>query len=229
MISLLVPSRYRPDQLLAMWHSAIETAVDVDALELIVRTDDDDPSYDFLKSRGAREQIRWITRPRDVLSKNWNECAALASGDILMHCADDIRFRTDAWDLHVTTAFDKVDDRLIFVHGRDGVHDANLGTHGFLHRRWMETVGYFVPPYFSSDFNDLWLTQVADMISRRVFLGEIMTEHLHPAVGKGPLDKCHQERLERGRQDNVDQLYLDMQPRRIEDAVKLRKAIDHRD
>jgi hypothetical protein len=225
MISLLVPSRYRPDQLIEMWHSAIDTAVDQDALEMIVRIDDDDSSYDKLRSRGTRGQIKWISGPRDVLSKNWNEAYEKSQGDIVMHCADDIRFRTPAWDLHVNTAFDKSPDKLIFVYGRDGIHDANLGTHGFLSRRWVEVVGYFVPPYFSSDYNDLWIDRVADSIGRRVYLPEIHTEHLHPVVGKGPLDLCHQERLARGRQDNVDQLYEDLRPKRIEDANKLLKAI----
>lgn len=225
MISLLVPSRYRPNQLVEMWRSAVETAVDPDALEMIVRVDDDDRAYDTLRSTGNRGQIRWVVGPRDVLSKNWNEAYAKARGDIVMHCADDIRFRSQDWDLHVITAFDKVLDKIAFVHGRDGVHDSNLGTHGFLHRRWVEAVGYFVPPYFSSDFNDLWLTQVADLIGRRVFLQDVYTEHLHPAVGKGPLDLCHQERLERGRQDNVDQLYLDLAPKRFEDRDKLLEAI----
>ena len=45
----------------------------------------------------------------------------------------------------------------------------NFLTHGFLHRNWVETVGYFVPPYFSSDFNDTWLNEVADMIGRKIY------------------------------------------------------------
>jgi hypothetical protein len=225
-ISLLVPTRGRPDQLREMWHSAIDTAVDPDGLELVARVDSDDRSYDELRNHGSRGQVRWLDGPRVVLSEMWNEAYQHSHGEIVMHCADDIRFRTPAWDLHVNTAFDRQPDKVLFVYGRDGVHDQNLGTHGFLHRTWPETVGYFVPPYFSSDYNDLWLHQVAMRIGRLHYVPEIYTEHLHPAVNKGQLDQTHRERLERGRRDNVDQLYADYAPQRELDTEKLRKVMN---
>jgi hypothetical protein len=113
----------------------------------------------------------------------------------------------------------------VFVHGEDGHQHDRLGTHGFLSRRWVETVGYFVPPMFSSDFNDTWLTEVADRIGRRVFLPNVLTEHLHPAAGKGKWDRTHLERLERHRRDQPERLYQQTVGERMEAAAKLRKAM----
>lgn len=228
MISLLVPSRGRPDALAALWASATETASG--PIELVARLDEDDPmleKYEVHMGEGCVkfQDLKGTVGPRDVLSKYWNECAERARFPVMMHCGDDIRFRTAEWDKHVLTAFDSYPDKIVFVHGRDGVHDANLGTHGFLHRRWIDTVGYFVPPYFSSDYNDLWLTEVANMIGRRHFIPAVYTEHMHPAIGKGEWDITHQERLERHRRDNVDAIYADLAHERDDWAAKLRAVM----
>lgn len=218
-ISLLVPSRGRPDQLSLMWATALETSNG--PIELVYRLDDDDNEH--------YPQLPYSTRlsgPRVVLSAMWNECADAATGGILMHCGDDIRFRSDGWDSAVRWAFEEYPDRIALVHGRDGIHDANMATHGFLHRRWVETVGYFVPPLFSSDYNDTWLTEVADMIGRRCYLPEVYTEHMHPAVGKGELDQTHRDRLQRHHQDDVDGLYRSTHHLRVADADKLRAVIE---
>lgn len=216
-ISLLVPTRGRPDGLQRFVESARGTADDPDLLEVVVYVDDDDESYrDF-----PIKDIHWIVGPRIVLSKMWNECWLRAAGPIFGHMGDDIIFRTPHWDTKVRQAFERHEDRIALVHGRDGMHDQNLGTHGFLHRNWTDAVGYFVPPYFSSDYNDTWLNDVADRINRRVFVPEIYTEHMHPACGKGPLDQTHADRLQRHAEDRVDDKYRELVGERVADADKL--------
>lgn len=224
-ISLLCPSRGRPDALAAMWESALSTAHS--DIELVCRLDGDE-AFAAATAYPALPGTRispYIIGPRTLLSQCWNECAERATGEILMHCGDDIRFRTDGWDDLVADAFDDYPDRIVFVHGRDGVHDQALGTHGFLHRRWVDTVGYFVPPLFSSDYNDTWLNEVADLIGRRVFLPGVYTEHLHPSVGKGEWDLTHRERLERHQRDRVDEIYGRTESRRERDANLLRAVM----
>lgn len=220
MISLLVPSRGRPDQLTTMWTSATQTADHPDRVELVVYRDDDDPT-----DPPDLGDATVIEGSRICLSQMWNQCADQATGDILWHGNDDVIFRSPSWDTAVEAAFAAIPDRIVVVHGRDGFQDAALGTLSFLHRRWCDTVGYFLPPYFSSDFNDLWVSEVADSLGRRVFLPEVFTEHMHPIIGKGEWDQTHQDRLERGERDNVAQLYQDLAPQRVEDARKLREAM----
>ena len=202
-----------------MWRTATRKAEG--DVELIVRIDDDDPAH-YPEMEGATT----LTGPRTVLSECWNECFAAARGDVLMHAGDDIIFRTQGWDQKVADAFESVPDRILFVYGRDGYQDEKLGTHGFLHRRWVETVGYFVPPYFSSDFNDLWLHEVSGRIDRRRYLPNVFIEHMHPVAGKGEWDLTHQERLARHKADRPHILYSRMVGKRREDAKKLRAAME---
>lgn len=221
MISILVPTRGRPGNVERLLRSALETART--EVEFIFYVDDDDPSSrDVIDRHGAVA----IVGPRVVLSEMWNRCWERARYDVAMHCGDDIVFRTDGWDDRVLTEFDRFPDRIAFVHGDDGIQEGRIGTHGFLHRRWIETVGYFVPPYFSSDYNDLWLSEVADALGRRVYLPDVYTEHMHPIAGKGELDQTHRERLERHVRDDVGTLYASLAAQRAADVAKLRAAID---
>lgn len=223
-ISILTPTRRRPQWVKRLITSAVNTAHG--KIELIFYVDNDDPSKDEvwgLQNSGyPKDTILVAEGDRCVLSEMWNRCAGYAQSDILMQCGDDIVFQTPGWDDLIVQAFDQVEDKILFVHGRDGFQDANLGTHGFLHRRWVETVGYFVPPYFASDYNDLWLTEVADALGRRKYIPEIYTEHMHPVVGKGPMDITHNERLTRHRLENVEQIWRNTADKRLEDVQKLR-------
>lgn len=223
-ISLLLPTRKRPDNIVRLHTSVQETADNPSEIELIIAIDDDDTSYDELMENGLANTT-FFKVPRQVLSKYWNDCYERASGDILMHCGDDIVFRTKSWDTIVKNTFDEYPDKIVFVFGDDGHWKDTFGTHGFIHRKWAETVGYFVPPYFSSDYNDTWLNDVARAIGRHRYI-DIYTEHMHPAFNKASWDENHQERLARHQQDNVGLLYEMKFAERETDAEKLRKVMD---
>lgn len=222
MISILCPTRNRVDSMRRLIHSARQTASNPIDLEFIFYVDDDDNASATVAENEGAVTVRG---PRIVLSEMWNRCWDEAKNDVAMHCGDDIVFRSPNWDLYVLHAFERYPDKIALVHGRDGYQDQALATHGFLHRNWVNALGYFVPPHFSSDYNDLWNTEIADAVGRRVYLPEVYTEHMHPVIGKGTWDQTHQERLARHTRDNVDQLYRNLLSRRLEDVAKLTEAI----
>lgn len=221
-ISLLVPSRARPKEFKRMVESAWNNATYPGRIEVVAYLDLSDvhtTEYPY------DDRILYLTGERILLSQMWNECYALASGDIVMHCGDDIVFETPSWDQIVRREFAKSEDKILLVHGDDRSPNTDLlATHGFLHRRWVEAVGYFLPPYFSSDWNDVWLTEVADMIGRRVKV-PIVTEHMHYSFGKRPNDETDRAREARGRRDDVVELYKSKARERKGDAIKLKEAM----
>ena len=183
--------------------------------------------FDLLDSK--YENISYVSGERIVLSQMWNECWKVAKGEIYFHCGDDIIMRTQGWDTQVVNKFNQYEDHIMFVHGNDLYHPfPGFGTHGFIHKNWTDTVGYFVPPYFSSDYNDTWLNEVSDMIMRHFYV-PIITEHMHCVVNKSEIDETHRERLIRHRNDNVDELYRSLRSERVRDAEKLQEFIDNFD
>ena len=228
-ISVLVPTRGRPSNMQRMTESLFATCINPDKVEVIFYMDDDDtkPVGAMAQNLAARFNVKWLFGQRIVLSKMWNECYKLADADICMHSDDDVIFRTPGWDETIMAEFSKVPDKIVFVYPRDGIVDSeDLGTHGFLHRNWVDTVGYFVPPYFTWCYNDTWLTEVSKTLGRLRYLPDVLVEHIHPCVQKTPMDATYSEASRRGVLDNMLDLYNSKADERKADAAKLQAFIE---
>jgi hypothetical protein len=186
--------------------------------ELVCYLDFDDNSYDW------KSIDRVIQGPRIVMSEMWNVCAQRATGDILMMAGDDMVFGTPDWDVMVEYAFRNCPDRILMVHGADGKNTDNFGCFPTVHRKWVDAVGYFVPPCFGGDYSDTWLNDVANILGRRKFLPYV-TEHLHPVWGKAPVDETYTEKWKRDERDMPSVKYASMSAQRTGDADKLRAVM----
>lgn len=229
-MSLLTPTRKRPEFMKRLWESAINLSEDENQIEIVFYIDDDDiDSFRMYYQLSAYlpKTVKMVLGKRIVLSQMWNECWKMASGEILMHCGDDIIFRTNHWDTMVVSEFEKVPDRILFVYGRDGItpDELEFGTHGFIHQNWAKTVGHFVPPYFSYGLNDEWLVEVATAIGRKKFLPDLYTEHMHFEAGKAPIDDTYRDAINRGMQGDRKELWDKTLPEREQDIKKLREFI----
>lgn len=223
MISILLPTRGRPHNLERLSTSALGTADNPDDVEIVAYIDSDDSSYENIQ---LPVNVKIFKTERTLLSIYWNMAYSQSKGPIYMHCGDDIVFHTQGWDTIVKQKFDEYPDKIVLLYGDDGDpnQEKNFGTHSFIHKNWVDAVGYFVPPYFSSDFNDTWLNELADNVGRKVKI-PIFTEHMHFAFRKGELDLTHAERLVRHHKDNTPKIYEEKAHERLDDAEKLRKVM----
>lgn len=225
-ISIICPTRNRPEWLRRLWQSAKDTASVMP--EFCTYIDDDDTqSVPVCQELG----IKYRQGEQKVYTQNYNEAMVPATGSVLFDVADDFVFREKGWDLKVIAEFDKVEDKLIFVHGYDGAEGPENATHFFVHRRWVEALGYLFPPYFRWANADVWMTRVAKMVGRQVYLDTMLVEHMHLCRGKAPADRTYVEASERIRKyawaDIAGYPSLDYRKAEIEaDAEKIRKAIE---
>ena len=225
LISVLVPSRGRPEMFTRMYESLYATAVYPRSVEVVAYLDTDDlTKADYPNENGV--PIWYRGGGRCLLSEAWNHCYAHARGEIVMHAGDDLTFNTPGWDQRVRQEFAKIPDRIGVVFADDlSTNFPDLATHGFVHRRWVETVGYFLPPRFSSDWNDVWISEVAKMVGRLVPMPDVVIEHRHYSFGKAEYDQTHREREERGAADDVVGLFKRTAKERAADAAKLRAVM----
>ncbi len=187
MIGILIPSRQRYSRLIKTISSAIHTAKNKMGFRFIVYVDKGDEQINEYKKLDETECVTWLYGSIEVLSDMWNTCyryippADEKQGNILMHASDDIEFQSQGWDVIVEEYFKHNSVGLIY--GPDG-HTENLATHSFTSRYAADLVGYFVPPYFEADFNDVWLTEVYRRLGKLKFDKKLVIKHWHVNVDK---------------------------------------------
>jgi|HubBroStandDraft_2_1064218.scaffolds.fasta_scaffold00006_10 hypothetical protein len=225
-ISLLLPSRKRPTILRRMVKSVRDTATNPDRIEIVVRFDDDDEAS---AEEARMDGLVVLVGPRiRKMTQYWNLCFDECSGSICQQANDDYIITSNGWDVALEQAFAEVPDKIMCAHFSDVYgHGSNFGPHAFTSRRWIETLGYFIAPYFSSDFGDAWLLEIANILGRRRFL-PFNIEHWHFSQGLAEIDENTAERLQRHREDDPETLYYSpaMQAERQHDAQKLAKLMD---
>lgn len=211
-ISILCPTRGRPENVKRLLESLKATCAAEP--EVIFYQDEDDETVLEVGD------CRVIRGPRRTLSACWNECAKVATRDILMVGADDIVFKTKGWDTIVEEAFAKSTDKILMAFGDDGAWGDRLATHPIVHRKWFEAIGYITPPHFSADYCDTWIYEIAQAINRKVYL-PFVNEHLHPVWNKAEMDATYQDKYQRLEKDEVGEKYKALAPERQADIDKL--------
>ena len=121
MISVLMPTRKRPDNLQRAVHSIRDTSTNF--VEIISYIDDDDKES---LARAMQIAIRYFVGPRIIMSDMWNALIPHAAGDILMLAGDDCIFKTIGWDVMVEDAFADCPDKILLVYGDDGAPRGKL-------------------------------------------------------------------------------------------------------
>lgn len=237
MISLLTPTRGRPANMLRLCKSVEKTAQNPNDIEIVFYIDIDDTEskeqFHEICDIGLTTNVYACIGKRILLSETFNRCLDISDGPYYMLCADNIVLRTKNWDTMVLDKFAEYPDKIVLVHGKDNPDDhiPSLAKHPFLHKNWINIIGYFCPPYFSSGYNNKWLTMVADIIKRREFLPNLLTEHMHPDIidnndkPKAIIDTTYIERIERGKRDDVDKIWRESAPLVRADAYKLLQVI----
>ena len=188
MIAILTPTRGRPERFAEMVEETCATAEGV--VRIYCGLDDDDP--------GRRRYIddervhTIIVGPRKRLAGWTNDLAALAIGDgadILAFFGDDHRPRTRGWDRHVHAAFDRMGAGLVYC--ADGLQNERLPTAPFWSASVIKTLGWFFPPVLKHMFADDYWLRLANDLDRRVYLPDVLIEHMHPSAGKAEMDDVY--------------------------------------
>lgn len=174
-VSVLVPTRQRPERLRKMIASYEQTTMRCrGAVELIFRIDEDDTvTQQFLQQHNYRTLIGSRHRGYASLPLFFNEMAAVATGNILLLGNDDMVFKTLNWPVHVIAAANQYPDGLFDI----GYSTFNATHYPFstISRRVVDHVGYFWPPQIF--WGDIFWRDVMGAFGRTVMLDDVAIEH----------------------------------------------------
>lgn len=236
-IALLCPSRERLNRKLTVLSSLLTTVKNPDNITLFFGIDEDDPTLDTIEriARGVNFvkiiYVPKISTPPNI-HKIWNYCAqqVMLDGqyDILALTADDFIFRTKDWDEMIIDEFSGAKlppDKLKLVTCNDTHKNGELPINYFIHRRYVEMVGYIARPDFIINWCDNWIKTSFEAFGRYYYRPDIIIEHNH-WVYSGQPDEVGKRMMERegGSKANSDDLWPKLEPQRYEEVLKIARA-----
>ena len=195
-ISILTPTRNRPNNCDRFIKSLYETTQYTGTLELLFYVDSDDPAKDIYKEIEERWQNNFwrvefvIGEPMSV-SKSWNIIAKKSLGDIMIMGNDDLVYKTVRWDSKLMARLIELDNPYYLSWFNDGINGNRHCAFPVITREWYETLGYFSPGVFNFGYNDTWVYDIAKRVGKLNYMNEILVEHLHFSVGKSNMDDTY--------------------------------------
>lgn len=224
-VSILVPTRGRPENVLRLINSVNESASRKDLVEILFYVDNDDDS--FPKNSDLAANVKVIKGERIWISLAWNCLFAHSQGEILMYTGDDVVFETMGWDDEVRSAFKKFPDSLGLVYGDDGGwYSGKLAINGFIHRSWADLLGYFTYPARLSAV-DLWIHECASFVNRVIYLDKVMFRHIHYRQGSATakFDETYKDAYDKSVRWGIMDSYNSLKRERRIDKIILSRKI----
>ena len=231
-ISILTPTRNRPNNCDRFIKSLYETTQYTGTLELLFYVDSDDPAKNIYKEIEERWQNNFwrvefvIGKPMSV-SKSWNIIAEKSLGDIMIMGNDDLVYKTVRWDSKLMARLLELDNPYYLSWFNDGINGNRHCAFPVITREWYETLGYFSPGIFNFGYNDTWVYDIAKRVGKLNYMNEILVEHLHFSVGKSNMDDTYA----RNRTQEKGNLYRkdrEIYERTVEDRIIAAEKIKER-
>jgi glycosyltransferase involved in cell wall biosynthesis len=197
LISVLVPTRQRPDMLLRMLTSLFDTADQPERLETVLYIDDDDTATQELKL--DKWNIRRLVGPRQAMGRLNAICYAHSFGDIIILGNDDVVVRTRGWDTRIRQEVDRFHDQIYLFYPNDLYKGKKLSVFPILSRTTCDAIGDPFPADYRGAFIDVHIMDIFRQLEgcghKRVsFLSDVVFEHMHYRLGKSTYDATYRAR-----------------------------------
>lgn len=235
-ISVLCPSRSRPELAKRMAHSALDTASG--NVEVLIGLDSDDPKnrdyYNlidqdagiplFVFNPGVGVGYIWDTLAKDAIANMADETESDQQDHLFLMANDDLVFMTMGWDEQFARAARQYPDRIFVMWANDGINGENHAAFPCVARRWIDTVGYFSPTCFRFFRHDTWLYDLGHRVGRLHYIPDVEIKHLHWSAG-GVKDEVTDLNRSSGQSQADQRIWVEMGPTRMKDAELLRSAL----
>lgn len=226
LISIICPTRNRPHNIKRLIQSVKDTVFNIKNIEFFFYLDDDARNTSIPLITDNDIKINCFVGPRIMLSETSNILSRAVKDGILFLIGDDLIFETKDWDIEIQNEFSKSKSKILLIYGQDGIQNEKLATHFFIHKKWVEVLGYVVPPIFWGDWADNWITKTAEELNCKVYREDLKFTHLHPTIGKASFDLVYAEKYLRDQKTNPQNNFEKFNDIFVSDIRKLKDYIN---
>lgn len=188
MLSIIVPTRGRPQQLRAFLDSLRDTAARIDEVEVVLVLDDDDAetqSFAYHQQINLRKVVVPPGLAMGALNMRGYEAS---SGSHVMLCNDDVIVRTAGWDARLREVFASYPDGVVLAHVNDGTFKESLCVFPCVSRAFAELAGGICHEGYRRYRIDDHIYNVFNLLAilgepRIQYLPDVLFEHHNYAAG----------------------------------------------
>lgn len=196
-ISILLPTRGRPEQAERLLESIVATAEEPARLEIVLYVDDDDPASHALQCKEI--QTTRIVGPRLSMGGLNTACYKRSTGDIIVLLNDDMVIRSSGWDRKFMDVNERYADQIFLAYPNDLHSRETLCSTPILSRKTCELLIHPFPEGYQGGFIDYQLMDIFKRLqvlgeNRIVYLSDVVIEHLHYQYGKSEIDATYEQR-----------------------------------
>lgn len=197
LISLLLPTRGRPELARRFMESVLQQANQSQAVEVILCIDEDDTGSHDLDYPGLT--VKKIIGPRNTMGALNTACLNASRGDIVILVNDDMVIRTKGWDDIIRGVDAGIEDKIYLAYGNDLYKGEKLCSFPILSRRTCELLIDPFPENYKGAFIDYHLLDIFRRLQhagydRIRYLENVAFEHMHYRSGKAEMDATYKER-----------------------------------
>jgi ABC-type polysaccharide/polyol phosphate transport system ATPase subunit len=224
-ISVLLPTRGRPELLRRFLESVLARSERPDLVEVVVYADEDDQPSQRSEVEGL--EVRTIVGPRVSMGQYNTACFEAARGDIVVLGNDDVVIQTRGWDRKLREMDATVDDRIYLAYPNDLFKGRDLSAFPILSRRTCHLLERPFPREYRGAFIDYHLLDIFKRLERRghqrlIYLEDVVFEHMHYRTGKGDYDEIYRKR----RRFGDDDTFLELRLERSAAALRLLAVVE---
>ena len=196
-ISLLLPTRGRPELLRRFLESVLARSERPELVEVVVYADEDDPSSHGFQVEGL--EVSTIVGPRASMGEYNTACYERCRGDIVVLGNDDVVIQTRGWDRKLREMHAAMQDRIYLAYPNDLFKGRGLSAFPILSRVACQALGEPFPRAYRGAFIDYHLLDIFKRLERSghqrlIYLEDVVFEHMHFRTGKGDLDEIYRGR-----------------------------------
>lgn len=194
MISLLLPTRGRPDFVIRLFESISANTFLLDQVEVVLYVDEDDTSSHDLDSKDFR--VVRIVGPALSMGGYNSACFEKAQGDVLILANDDMVIRTPGWDDRIRAMHAEFEDHIYLGYANDLFKKSRFCTFPIMSRRTCELLADPYPAAYRRAFIDVHLFDIFKRLQHAGFdriryYDDLVFEHLHYRTGKALYDETY--------------------------------------
>lgn len=228
-ISLLLPSRDRPNQFNRLIDSINKTTKFLKNIELISYHDNDDLTYQNINFNKCKFKNIQIVSIRNTMGFYNTACLKKSSGDIIILINDDLIFRTSNWDTIVTSNHKSFNDEIYLSYGNDLFKGESLCTFPILSRKTILSIQDPFPIQYQGLFIDTHIMDIFKILEKQFenrikYLPNFVLEHMHHRLGKSEKDQTYKNR-DRFKDDATFLTLFEMRKKSAENLVRVIKGL----